>query len=288
MEAYSGALLRSPASPVLFANRAAALMHRGWDGDVYAALRDAAAALNLHALEGGQHKALFRLAKCLAELRQAEAAGAAVSLFRTRFPREAAAPAFHALVAAVADLPGPDLPEAPAEESRPGGVGDGEAKARVEAGDYSGRFLGHCNTTTDIKEAAFLGEAWVAAGSDDGRFFVWERASGRLLRALKGDSSIVNAIQPHPEALLVATAGIDATVKLWSPRPVLDTAEPTPHSDPGAEEEEASPLEELSEANQRRMAADPFEAMLLQFVGRRGEEAGEGDEGPRQIQCAQS
>ena len=55
------------------------------------------------------------------------------------------------------------------------GKGEVEERLRREARDYTCRFLGACNTTTDIKEANFLGQAgsFVMAGSDDGRFFIW-------------------------------------------------------------------------------------------------------------------
>lgn len=33
-----------------------------------------------------------------------------------------------------------------------------ERQLRLEARDYEVRFVGHCNTTTDIKEANFLGK----------------------------------------------------------------------------------------------------------------------------------
>ena len=59
------------------------------------------------------------------------------------------------------------------------------------------RFLGACNTTTDIKEANFLGSngQFVMAGSDDGKFFIWDRHSGNIVRVLVGDESIVNCLQ---------------------------------------------------------------------------------------------
>jgi hypothetical protein len=42
-----------------------------------------------------------------------------------------------------------------------------ERQLRASALDYRQRFLGHCNTTTDIKEANFLGPdaTYIAAGS---------------------------------------------------------------------------------------------------------------------------
>lgn len=42
------------------------------------------------------------------------------------------------------------------------------------------RYVGHCNCATDIKEAAFLGQHddLVAAGSDDGRVFIYSSVRG--------------------------------------------------------------------------------------------------------------
>jgi hypothetical protein len=42
------------------------------------------------------------------------------------------------------------------------------------------RFVGHYNCQTDIKEASFLGSEFIAAGSDCGNLFVWQR-NGKLI-----------------------------------------------------------------------------------------------------------
>ncbi|KAI8421414.1 hypothetical protein MSG28_009489 [Choristoneura fumiferana] len=175
---------------------------------------------------------------------------------------------------------------------------------------YSQRFLGHCNTTTDIKEASFLGPDanFIAAGgswdtatppptsrrpaswgptptsllldfnraesrlsqlctikvcthytvnvigtSDDGSMFIWCRRTGNIVRCLRGDESIVNCVQLHPAACLLATSGIEPCVRLWSPRPEDGVEEPRVVLDAGSAAHE----------NQRRMRSDPFEAMLL-------------------------
>jgi WD40 repeat protein len=57
---------------------------------------------------------------------------------------------------------------------------------------------------TDIKEASFLGPdaALVAAGSDDGRVFVYNSLTGELLRTVNADDDIANCCQPHPSALV--------------------------------------------------------------------------------------
>lgn len=65
----------------------------------------------------------------------------------------------------------------------------------------------------------FLGEEgnFICAGSDDGMIFIWDRKTTNVLTALVGDMSIVNCVQPHPSACLLASSGIDQVVKLWSP-----------------------------------------------------------------------
>nr|CAI5853981.1 unnamed protein product [Callosobruchus analis] len=98
-------------------------------------------------------------------------------------------------------------------------VDEAEQKKRLESFDFEVRFVGHCNTTTDIKEANFLGEdgQYICAGSDEGFIFVWERRRAGIVTVLSGDVSIVNCVQPHPTACFLASSGIDAAVKLWSP-----------------------------------------------------------------------
>lgn len=58
---------------------------------------------------------------------------------------------------------------------------------------------------------------FIVAGSDDGLFFVWDKKTENNLLILRGDSSIVNCLQPHPSEFMLATSGIDNEVKLWSP-----------------------------------------------------------------------
>lgn len=48
--------------------------------------------------------------------------------------------------------------------------------------------------------------------------FIWEKSSTNIARVLKGDDSIVNCVQPHPNSCYVATSGIDPHVRLWAPK----------------------------------------------------------------------
>ncbi len=84
-----------------------------------------------------------------------------------------------------------------------------EIQLRSAAKDYKEWFVGHCNTTTDIKEANFFGSdgKHIVAGSDDGHFFIWERPSNMIISLYKADAAIVNCVQPHPYVCLLATSG---------------------------------------------------------------------------------
>ena len=81
---------------------------------------------------------------------------------------------------------------------------------------------------------------FIASGSDDGRWFIWEKRTGRLIKMLAGDgtgnyistsfsdtflilllmcftfSIVVNCIQSHPFDCAVATSGIDNTIKVYN------------------------------------------------------------------------
>lgn len=78
-------------------------------------------------------------------------------------------------------------------------------------------YKGHRNARTMIKQANFWGENWVMSGSDCGRVFVWDKWTGQISNLLMADSHVVNCVQPHPEAYILATSGIDYNVKLWEP-----------------------------------------------------------------------
>ncbi|KAK3234861.1 hypothetical protein CYMTET_54903 [Cymbomonas tetramitiformis] len=91
-------------------------------------------------------------------------------------------------------------------------VGDGDPT-------WIQRYKGHRNMRT-VKDVSFLGphEEYVASGSDNGAMLIWCRYSGRLLFQYKGDSEVVNCIQAHPIDPVIASCGIDTTVKIWTPQ----------------------------------------------------------------------
>lgn len=77
------------------------------------------------------------------------------------------------------------------------------------------RFVGQCNVITDIKEAVFVGheDAVVACGSDQGRVFLFDSMTGKLLRVLWADREVANCVQCHPTLPVLATSGMEDVVR---------------------------------------------------------------------------
>eukprot|EP00741_Cyanophora_paradoxa_P012455 tig00020610_g12034.t1 len=119
------------------------------------------------------------------------------------------------------------------EEEEGGGGGGPRGRRRAASperrldGTYAGRYGGHSNIRT-IKEVSFLGPRaqFVASGSDCGRLFVWDRRTGALVNFLKGDRHVVNCVQAHPFDCVLASSGIDNSVKVWTPTREEATALP--------------------------------------------------------------
>lgn len=269
IDLYNQAIVLCPSAAALYGNRAAAFMKRGWDGDLYAALRDCHIALRI---DNDYFKAHFRLARCLYELHWTKEALECLQTFKVKFPDHAQTNACEALdrdiKAAIYSTENEESNSMRSSDSQGSGsnnnsntrhrkpsVSEQEKIWRSLAYDYETRFCGHCNTTTDIKEANFFGSCgqYIVAGSDDGSFFMWDRETTNIVRVLRGDDSIVNCLQPHPSSCLLATSGIDPVVRLWSPKP----------EDGSKEDREVIDSEDAAVANQRRMNADPLEVMLM-------------------------
>lgn len=270
---YSSAIVMCPSAACLYGNRAAAYIKRGWDGDIYAAIRDCCTSIDL---DPDYLKVHFRLAQCLRKMGWAKEAYDCLQALRIKYPVFAAFAAFEALendvrMGIFSEMSEVDNGENESEDDAssttsgnssirsftyiPSGVSDQEKEWRTSAYDYEYRYCGHCNTTTDIKEANFLGSygEYIVAGSDDGSIFIWDRATTNIVRVLRGDDSIVNCLQPHPSTCMLATSGIDPVVRLWSPRA----------EDGTIDDREILDRDDVATANQRRMNADPLEIMLI-------------------------
>uniref|UniRef100_A0A8C2XKH2 WD and tetratricopeptide repeats 1 n=1 Tax=Cyclopterus lumpus TaxID=8103 RepID=A0A8C2XKH2_CYCLU len=294
IQLYSLGIHQASGNAMLYGNRAAAYMKRKWDGDHYDALRDCLKALTLNP---GHLKAHFRLARCLFELKYVSEALECLDDFRGKFPEQAQSSACDSLdkdIKAALFTKTETAEDKKANSSirfhsfnRKESIPEDELVLRERSFDYKHRYCGHCNTTTDIKEANFFGSKgqYIVSGSDDGSFFIWEKETTNLVRILQGDESIVNCLQPHPNYCFLATSGIDPVVRLWNPRPETETENGRVVED----------MESAAQANQRRMNADPLEVMLLNMgyritglrgVGPDGSDDEDSSEG--QVQCRPS
>lgn len=85
--------------------------------------------------------------------------------------------------------------------------------------------------------------------SDDGNIFIWERPTNIITSIYKGDSAIVNCVQPHPYVCMLATSGIDQMIRLWSPQPVENYES----------KNKIAYCDGTVTMNQQRMQMDPFD-----------------------------
>ncbi|EPX72411.1 WD repeat protein [Schizosaccharomyces octosporus yFS286] len=78
-------------------------------------------------------------------------------------------------------------------------------------------YYGHCNVET-VKDVNFFGlnDEYVMSGSDDGKFFIWDKESTSILAIIQGDSEVVNVLEGHPYFPTIAVSGIDSTIKIFS------------------------------------------------------------------------
>lgn len=150
--------------------------------------------------------------------------------------------------------------------------------------DMKQRYVGHCNVGTDIKQASFLGQhgEFVASGSDDGRWFIWEKRTGRLIKVLLGDEAVVNCVQCHPFDCTVATSGIDSTIKIWTAH-----AQAPSIVAGGATGPETADVLSIMENNQHKLSRSRETIVPFEFFERfRMHEFAEGTFHP--FECAQS
>ncbi|MCD7463955.1 hypothetical protein HAX54_051767 [Datura stramonium] len=79
-------------------------------------------------------------------------------------------------------------------------------------------YSGHRNSQT-VKGVSFFGptDEYVLTGSDCGHIFIWKKKDAKLVRLMVGDRHIVNQLKPHPCIPVLATCGIEKTIKLWAP-----------------------------------------------------------------------
>jgi WD and tetratricopeptide repeat-containing protein 1 len=294
IQKFNEAIGLGPVTASMYIHRASSFLARKWEGDVYGALRDAESALQMDPVN---HTAMNLRILALSELGWREEAlsffehyksiseeGDSESLKKNMDKRLNRSSSGYGSGYGRHQIRGP--PQS--------ALLDWEKRMQTAAHDYQSRFYGHWNTNTDIKEANFLGPngEFVAAGSDDGNVFIWEKSSGKLVRVLVGDKQITNCIQWHPNRPLLATSGTEHVVRLWQP------GQPKCSGDQyGIIEPEKFP--EICKNNQRSMRIDPYAIMLMHmgfslqgnsYNGDSDEEEPGEHRGPhiRQLECRQS
>lgn len=175
---YNKAISLCPRAAVLYGNRAMAYMKRKWEGDLYAALRDCYSSLSI---DPEYFKAHYRLVRCLYDLEWYKEADDCFESFRTNFPELSDSDSCNSLNRDIqkALTSKPDNNKSNTSRttntsndtlydisiSNSSGVqynlsnaiNSQEKEWRVMSFDYKSRYCGHCNTTTDIKEANFFG-----------------------------------------------------------------------------------------------------------------------------------
>eukprot|EP01038_Epipyxis_sp_PR26KG_P007532 gene7532-10262_t len=100
--------------------------------------------------------------------------------------------------------------------------------------NFTQRFIGASNVTSDIRESVFIGAdgEFVASGSDDGRLFVWDRYTGEIVFCRSSDPDLLNCIAMHPVYPVLATAGLDDCIRLWGASSLSDQFKESEKADP--------------------------------------------------------
>lgn len=62
--------------------------------------------------------------------------------------------------------------------------------------------------------------AFIATGSEDGEVVLWDVSTKNVLQRLSGHDDVVLAVDTHPKEELLATTGLDRTVRIWKAAPV--------------------------------------------------------------------
>ncbi|XP_049622833.1 DDB1- and CUL4-associated factor 8-like [Suncus etruscus] len=90
---------------------------------------------------------------------------------------------------------------------------------------YVRRYKGHRNNLP-LKGVNFYGprSQFVVSGSDCGHLFFWEKSSSQIVQCFHGDQRfIINCVEPHPHLPVIASCGLDVTLKIWGPSSIVTT-----------------------------------------------------------------
>ncbi|XP_059639988.1 uncharacterized protein LOC132282354 [Cornus florida] len=106
--------------------------------------------------------------------------------------------------------PAPSSPVSMASDADHSNV-DTDVKVRPQV------YKGHKNRLT-VKGVSFGSKCeYVMSGSDCGRIFIWKKKDGELICVMEADKHVVNCIESHPHATVLASSGIETDIKIWTP-----------------------------------------------------------------------
>jgi WD40 repeat protein len=121
------------------------------------------------------------------------------------------------------DLPGPNrFDDFLAHHTWSEGANEDADRAPDAASNtsYARQYRGHRNEQT-VKGVAFMGprSEYIVSGCDTGHIFVWDKATGGLVNAWKGDRrGAVNCLSPHPlDVPVLLTSGLSHFACVWEP-----------------------------------------------------------------------
>lgn len=123
----------------------------------------------------------------------------------------------------------------PTFSSQVSGSSEGDVKASPRSYNVEGNtkaaprsYKGHRNCET-VKGVNFFGPKceYVVSGSDCGRIFIWNKKGGELVRVMEADKHVVNCVESHPHATVLASSGIEHDIKMWIPKAIDKAILPT-------------------------------------------------------------
>ena len=146
----------------------------------------------------------------------------------------------------------------------------------LDESEYLTVYKGHRNRQT-IKQVTYwsshdslsfphgsTSRDYVLSGSDSGHIFIWDRETGSIVKVLIGSTVPVNCITPHKELPLIASGGIERTVKLWYPHGLKAwSGHPVPSYSSKFVREKERIEEEIAQEEEQRRVEEDLVAMLI-------------------------
>ena len=65
------------------------------------------------------------------------------------------------------------------------------------------------------EEGVGKGKGWVVGGSEDSDVFLWDVGTKEVVQTLVGHEDVVLGVSAHPKGGVIASCGLDGTVRVW-------------------------------------------------------------------------